>query len=99
MGQTSRSYDGRLHELFLDGRFRPSFRCRRLGVRRDAYSVPAMWVIVEVGKVDLYYPAADADSYFRWGSMEGASSNYPARRLAIRMKSDIVSWPGGYVGP
>ena len=29
------------------------------------------------------------DSYFRWGSMEGASSHY----FAIRMKSDIVSWP------
>ncbi|MEL0224507.1 MAG: ornithine cyclodeaminase family protein, partial [Gammaproteobacteria bacterium] len=27
--------------------------------------------------------------YFRWGSMEGASSHY----FAIRMKSDIVSWP------
>ena len=40
-------------------------------------------------RVDLYYPAEGPESYFRWGSMEGASSQY----FAIRMKSDIVSWP------
>ena len=40
-------------------------------------------------RIDLYYPSADPESYFRWGSMEGANDGY----FAIRMKSDIVSWP------
>jgi len=50
--------------------------------------------IVEAGavhrpRVDLYFPADIDDGYFRWGSMEGASGQY----FAIRMKSDIVTWP------
>ncbi|MGA1206890.1 MAG: ornithine cyclodeaminase family protein [Gammaproteobacteria bacterium] len=40
-------------------------------------------------RIDLYYPSADPEAYFRWGSMEGANDGY----FAIRMKSDIVSWP------
>lgn len=40
-------------------------------------------------RIDLYYPSADPQEYFRWGSMEGANDGY----FAIRMKSDIVSWP------
>ena len=40
-------------------------------------------------RIDLYYPSAHPESYFRWGSMEGANDGY----FAIRMKSDIVSWP------
>jgi ornithine cyclodeaminase/alanine dehydrogenase-like protein (mu-crystallin family) len=39
--------------------------------------------------VNLYYPCARDDGYFRWGSMEGASDGY----FAIRMQSDIVFWP------
>ena len=39
-------------------------------------------------RIDLYYPSAHPESYFRWGSMEGANDGY----FAIRMKSDIVSW-------
>lgn len=40
-------------------------------------------------RIDLYYPCERADGYFRWGSMEGAHDGY----FAIRMKSDIVTWP------
>lgn len=40
-------------------------------------------------RIDLYYPCERPDGYFRWGSMEGANDGY----FAIRMKSDIVSWP------
>ncbi|WP_249522341.1 ornithine cyclodeaminase family protein [Modestobacter marinus] len=39
-------------------------------------------------RVDLYAPGP-ADGYFRWGSMEGANDGV----FAIRMKSDVVSWP------
>lgn len=40
-------------------------------------------------RIDMYFPCARDDAYFRWGSMEGASDDY----FAIRMKSDIISWP------
>lgn len=40
-------------------------------------------------RIDLYYPCDLEDGYYRWGTMEGASNGY----FAIRMKSDIVSWP------
>jgi alanine dehydrogenase len=40
-------------------------------------------------RIDVYFPCERADGYFRWGSMEGANDRY----FAIRMKSDIVTWP------
>ena len=40
-------------------------------------------------RIDLYYPCDREDAYYRWGTMEGAYNGY----FAIRMKSDIVSWP------
>lgn len=42
-------------------------------------------------RVDMYYPCDREDGYFRWGTMEGANDGY----FAIRMKSDIVTWPKG----
>ena len=60
-------------------------------VQEEAFRGLVDYGAVHRPRVDLYYPAADADSYFRWGSMEGASSNY----FAIRMKSDIISWRQG----
>ena len=40
-------------------------------------------------RIDMYMPCEREDGYFRWGSMEGANDGY----FAIRMKSDIVTWP------
>lgn len=40
-------------------------------------------------RIDMYFPCAREDGYFRWGTMEGANDGY----FAIRMKSDIVTWP------
>jgi ornithine cyclodeaminase/alanine dehydrogenase-like protein (mu-crystallin family) len=40
-------------------------------------------------RIDMYMPCDREDGYFRWGSMEGASDGY----FAIRMKSDIITWP------
>ena len=57
-------------------------------VQEEAFRGLVDYGTVHRPRVDLYYPAEDADSYFRWGSMEGASSS-----AAIRMKSDIISWP------
>ena len=38
---------------------------------------------------DIYAPCEREDGYYRWGTMEGCSGGY----LAIRMKSDIMTWP------
>jgi len=40
-------------------------------------------------RIDMYFPCERDDGYFRWGSMEGANDGY----FAIRMKSDVVTWP------
>ncbi|HEV7136637.1 MAG TPA: hypothetical protein VGN43_08375 [Steroidobacteraceae bacterium] len=45
-------------------------------------------------RIDMYFPCEREDGYFRWGSMEGANGGY----FAIRMKSDIVTWPKGADG-
>jgi alanine dehydrogenase len=37
----------------------------------------------------MYVPAQREDGYFRWGTMEGANDGF----FAIRMKSDIITWP------
>lgn len=40
-------------------------------------------------RIDLYYPCDRDDGYYRWGTMEGANDGY----FAIRMKSDVITWP------
>ncbi len=40
-------------------------------------------------RIDMYFPCDREDGYFRWGSMEGANDGF----FAIRMKSDIITWP------
>jgi ornithine cyclodeaminase/alanine dehydrogenase-like protein (mu-crystallin family) len=40
-------------------------------------------------RIDMYMPCERDDGYYRWGSMEGASDGF----FAIRMKSDIITWP------
>jgi len=45
-------------------------------------------------RIDMYVPCEREDGYFRWGSMEGANDGY----FAIRMKSDIMTWPRDTAG-
>ena len=40
-------------------------------------------------RIDMYYPCDREDGYYRWGTMEGANDGY----FAIRMKSDVITWP------
>ncbi len=40
-------------------------------------------------RIDMYFPCEREDGYYRWGTMEGANDGY----FAIRMKSDIITWP------
>jgi alanine dehydrogenase len=42
-------------------------------------------------RIDVYVPTGREDDYYRWGTMEGASRDLGV--FAIRMKSDVVSWP------
>jgi alanine dehydrogenase len=44
-------------------------------------------------RIDVWAPSERPDTYYRWGSMEGVCRSYGV--FAIRMKSDIVSWPNG----
>ncbi len=40
-------------------------------------------------RMDMYVPCDREDGYYRWGTMEGTNDGI----LAIRMKSDVITWP------
>ena len=42
-------------------------------------------------RVDIYTETDAEDKFHRWGTMEGSSKGL--QRFAIRMKSDVASWP------
>ena len=44
-------------------------------------------------RIDTYFPNETPDGYYRWGTMEGATRSLGV--FAIRMKSDMLSWPDG----
>ncbi len=46
------------------------------------------------GRIDMYAPCERPDGYYRWGTMEGYNDGI----LAIRMKSDVVTWPRDETG-
>jgi alanine dehydrogenase len=45
-------------------------------------------------RLDMYVPCERDDGYYRWGTMEGANDGI----FAIRMKSDVMTWPVGADG-
>jgi len=45
-------------------------------------------------RIDMYVPCERENGYYRWGTMEGTNNGI----LAIRMKSDVVTWPVGNDG-
>jgi alanine dehydrogenase len=45
-------------------------------------------------RMDMYVPCEREDGYYRWGTAEGANDGI----LAIRMKSDVITWPVGKDG-
>jgi alanine dehydrogenase len=45
-------------------------------------------------RVDVYTETREPEKFHRWGTMEGSSKSL--QRFAIRMKSDVVSWPVRY---
>jgi alanine dehydrogenase len=42
-------------------------------------------------RIDVYVPTGRSDDYYRWGTMEGADQQRGV--FAIRMKSDVMTWP------
>lgn len=60
-----------------------------IDVQDEAFRGLASGRSIHRPRIDMYYPCERDDGYFRWGTMEGASGNY----FAIRMKSDIMTWP------
>jgi ornithine cyclodeaminase/alanine dehydrogenase-like protein (mu-crystallin family) len=45
-------------------------------------------------RIDMFVPCNREDAYYRWGSVEGASDGV----LAVRLKSDVMTWPEGLDG-
>jgi alanine dehydrogenase len=60
-----------------------------IDVQEDAFIKLAEGMAAHRPRIDVYVPCGEPDSYYRWGSMEGAYEGI----YACRMKSDIVSWP------
>src|SRR6266851_2129170 len=58
-------------------------------VQEDAFLKLRTGEAMHRPRVDMYVPCERDDGYFRWGSMEGANDGF----FAIRMKSDILTWP------
>jgi alanine dehydrogenase len=58
-------------------------------VQEEAFTKLPTGGAVHRPRIDMYFPCEREDGYFRWGTMEGANDGY----FAIRMKSDIITWP------
>jgi alanine dehydrogenase len=63
-------------------------------VQEEAFSKLPTGGSIHRPRIDMYFPCARDDGYFRWGTMEGANDGY----FAIRMKSDVITWPKGQDG-
>ena len=64
-----------------------------LAALEDGYDDLMIGDAVYRPRLDLWMPCERPDGYWRWGTMEGASRKIGV--FAIRMKSDVVYWPGG----
>jgi alanine dehydrogenase len=60
-----------------------------LRVQEEAFKKLPFGGAMHRPRIDMYMPCDRPDGYYRWGSMEGANDGY----FAIRMKSDIMTWP------
>lgn len=58
-------------------------------VQTEAFDALARGEAVYRPRLDMYLPCADPEGYYRWGSCEGSSHGV----LAVRLKSDIITWP------
>src|ERR1700730_10687967 len=64
-----------------------------LDALRDGYRDLARGDAAYIPRIDIHAPTGREDDYYRWGSMSGVGRSEGV--VAIRIKSDVVSWPGG----
>jgi ornithine cyclodeaminase/alanine dehydrogenase-like protein (mu-crystallin family) len=60
---------------------------------RTGYSDLAQGDATYIPRIDMYAPTGRDDEYYQWGSMAGVSRSFGV--AAVRIKSDVVSWPEG----
>lgn len=60
-----------------------------IAVQIEAFEALARGEAVFRPRIDTYVPCGEPEGYYRWGSCEGASHGV----LAIRLKSDVITWP------
>ena len=60
---------------------------------RTGYADLARGDAAFVPRIDLYAPTGRDDDYYQWGSMAGTCRSYGV--VAVRIKSDVTSWPQG----
>jgi alanine dehydrogenase len=60
---------------------------------RTGYDDLARGDAAYIPRIDLYAPTGRQDDYYQWGSMAGACRSYGV--VAVRIKSDVNSWPEG----
>lgn len=60
-----------------------------IDVQDAAFRAQAMGTAAQKPRSDIYAPCGLADGYYRGGTVEGYANGY----FAVRIKSDIITWP------
>ena len=58
-------------------------------VQEEAFKALESGGAIHRPRIDMYVPTERPDGYYRWGTMEGWYDGI----FAIRMKSDVITWP------
>jgi alanine dehydrogenase len=58
-------------------------------VQEEAFKSLEQGRAIHRPRIDMYTPTERTDGYYRWGTMEGWYDDL----FAIRMKSDVITWP------
>ena len=58
-------------------------------VQEEAFKAQETGGAIHRPRIDMYTPCEREDGYYRWGTMEGWYDGI----FAIRMKSDVITWP------
>src|SRR4051812_49274572 len=58
-------------------------------IQEEAFKAMEHGGAIHRPRIDMYTPTERSDGYYRWGTMEGWYDGV----FAIRMKSDVITWP------
>jgi alanine dehydrogenase len=58
-------------------------------IQEEAFKAMETGAAIHRPRIDMYTPTDRTDGYYRWGTMEGWYDGI----FAIRMKSDVITWP------